>query len=119
MHLTSRPSVRIVNDFLHDVASALWPGTVLAVWTLRTVLLSAPMSPLALHSRMLLATWVLGVSLLVLTVTGTVRLNYYELNLRSGALAAKHRMVLIKHAAFAALLVLSTAWFWYLLPPVA
>jgi putative copper export protein len=111
--------VRIINDFLHDISFALWPGAVLAVWTLRTVLASAPADPIALHSKMLSAAWILGASLAMLVVTGAVRLNYYELNLRSGTLPAKHRMVVIKHAAFTLLLVASTVWFWYLLPPVS
>ena len=119
MRLTNHLSVRIVNDFLHDVAAMLWPGAVLAIWTLHDVFVSAPTSPIALHSRMLFATWVLGASLLVLIVTGTVRLNYYELNLRSGTLPAKHRMVVVKHLAFTVILVLSTIWFFYLLPPVS
>ena len=119
MSATSHMSVRIANDFLHDIALAMWPGAVLGVWTLRSVLGSAPVDPIALHTRVLSVTWVLGASLAILAVTGAVRLSYYELNLRSGTLPAKHRMVVIKHTAFAMLLVLSTVWFWYLLPPVS
>ena len=119
MSATSHTSVRIVNDFLHDIGLALWPGAVLGVWTLRGVLESAPVDPIALHTRMLAVTWILGASLAILVVTGAVRLNYYELNLRAGTLPAKHHMVVIKHVAFALLLVLSTAWFFYLLPPVS
>jgi hypothetical protein len=116
---TSHTSVRIVNDFLHDIGLALWPGAVLGVWTLRGVLESAPVDPIALHTRMLAVTWILGASLAILVVTGAVRLNYYELNLRSGTLSAKHRMVVVKHTAFTLLLILSTVWFWHLLPPVS
>jgi hypothetical protein len=117
--LTSKTGVRIVNDFVHDVAFGLWPGTVLAIWTVRGLTGSAPGTAVQLHAQVLSASWVLGVSLVALVVTGTARLNYYELNLRSGTLPAKHRMVVIKHVAFTALLVACTVWFWYLLPPVA
>ena len=119
MPATSHLSVRIVNDFLHDIALAMWPGAVLAVWTLRGILVAAPVDPIVLHSKMLSVTWILGASLAILVVTGAVRLNYYELNLRSGTLSAKHRMLVIKHTAFTLMLVLATVWFWYLLPPVS
>ena len=119
MSLTSKMSVRVVNDFLHDIALGLWPGTVLAMWTVRGLIWSAPGTAVELHANALSAIWVLGVSVTLLVITGAVRLNYYELNLRSGTLPAKHRMVLIKHTAFTLLLVVCTVWFWYLLPPVA
>lgn len=118
MSLTNKMSVRIVNDFFHDIALGMWPGTVLAIWTVKSLLWTAPGTAVEVHSKVLSAIWVLGASLVILIVTGAVRLNYYELNLRTGTLAAKHRMVIIKHTAFTLLLVACTVWFWYLLPPV-
>ena len=117
MSLTSKPGVRIVNDLLHDTAAGAWPGAVLMLWTARGLIATG--DPISLRVKLLSGSWILGAALALLLVTGALRLNYYELNLRSGTLQAKHRMVVVKHVAFTALLVGSSVAFWYLLPAVS
>ena len=119
MPLSNRVWFRVVNDFLHDMAAGLGPGAVLA---LRIVSdhARATLAPEVFADLVRSWSWVvlvLFLALVVLLITGAVRLNYRTLGVRDDALAAKGRMALIKHAAFVLLFVAAVVEAFILLNP--
>lgn len=118
MALSSNFSVRVANDLVHDVCAGLWPGTVLGVWLLHTgVERAAPQASFALVPLTVSSLWVLVVSLGLLVATGALRLRYWRLNVRAGALQAKARMALVKHTAFVGALAATTLYAFTLMRP--
>jgi heme/copper-type cytochrome/quinol oxidase subunit 2 len=107
MHLTRHASFRAVNDLLHDLAAGVGPGAVLALWLARGGALKV-LDPAAVLDMTRSWTWVLlilFVALVVLVVTGAVRLSYHNVTTRPEKEAERGRAALIKHVVFAAIFV--------------
>ena len=105
--LSYRTTVRVVNDFLHDIAAGVGPGAVLALWVVSNGA-KATVDPVVLAGMTRSWSWivlVLFVQLVVLVVTGIVRLSYHYLGVSEDAVKAKGRMALIKHGLFVLLFV--------------
>jgi putative copper export protein len=110
---TERPTVRIVNDFFHDVAAGLWPGAVLALWSVhQNITRTTPAALVSARGAIASAIWVLFLAVIILVVTGTLRISYWDAPIRPESRSAKQRMILIKHAAFVTLLVASSLFAW-------
>lgn len=119
MAVTANPYFRAGVEFVHDVAAGAYPGAVLATWMTRRYVVAAKMLPAAtpLLQKAAVGLWlVFSGTAFLLVVTGLFRLGYWQLNVRSGFLETKRRMVLVKHTAFVALLIASFVWMFTLLP---
>lgn len=107
MHLTDRVWFRIVNDLLHDVAAGVLPGSVLALWLVRS---GAPagLDPAALSEMVRTWSWlvlVLFLAAVVIVITGGIRTLYWSATVRPDDQASRGRSALIKHALFVAVFV--------------
>ena len=110
MGLTRMPWFRIVNDLLHDVAAGVGPGAALALWLVRNGA-TATLDPVALAGMTRSWSWivlVLFVALVVLVVTGAVRLSYWNATIVPDAATSRGRAALVKHAVFVAVFVYAT-----------
>lgn len=108
---------RIVNDFVHDMATGTWAACLLVIWTLsRRLVDMSEEAATALGDAMSLVFW-LGVgALAVIFVTGGIRLRYWRRETMPTDLAAKRRALLVKHAAFLVIYGSGTWWMWSVLP---
>ncbi len=105
------PYGRIVNNFLHDMATGTWAASVLVIAVLdpRAAAASAEASA-ALLEAMRAVLWLLLAALAVIAVTGGIRLAYWRREAAPDEVAAKRKALLVKHAAF--LYGAGTAWAW-------
>lgn len=103
----------MVNDWVHDVATGLWVATFIVIWRLSAyrfteaaALPSGQVLALVSHEmfRLMLA------SLLVVTVTGVIRLRYWRNENTPDELPYKRRALLVKHALYLAIYVPGTIW---------
>lgn len=119
MGLSNRLWFRVVNDLLHDVAAGVSPGAVLALWLVRAGA-KETLPPDMFATTMRTWSWILlilFVGLVVSVVTGSVRLNYRNLNVSADAVQAKGRAALAKHAVFTVLFVGSAVAAFSILQP--
>lgn len=99
---------RIVIEVLHDLAAGAWPGAVLAFWLARDRVIGLDPEALdATVSAWSSVFWIMGVSALLLLVTGLVRASY-RIGTPSAVLEARTRTPLIKHAVFVSVFVYAT-----------
>jgi hypothetical protein len=109
MGFSNRLWFRVVNDILHDLSAGVSPGAVLALWLVssgarRTLPADMYRTTTAGWSWILL---VLFLALVVLVVTGSMRLNYRTLGVSEDALPAKGRAAMAKHAVFVLVFIVS------------
>jgi hypothetical protein len=107
------PYGRIVNNFLHDMATGTWAASVLVIAVLdpRAAAASAEASA-ALLEAMRAVLWLLLAALAVIAVTGGIRLAYWRREAAPDEVAAKRKALLVKHAAFLLVYGAGTAWAW-------
>lgn len=109
--------VRITNNFLHDMATGTWAACVMVLVVLSGRLDAMPAeAAIALGDAMVFVFWLLVGALVVLTLTGAVRLFYWRAQAAPDELAAKRRALIVKHVAFLVIYGGGTAWAWSLLP---
>lgn len=109
--------VRIMNNFLHDMATGTWAACLLVLWMLDRELADLPHSAAdALGASMHLVYWVLLVALLVVTATGALRLVYWRSQTPPEELAAKRRALIVKHVVFLVVYGGGTWFAWTLMP---
>jgi len=107
--------VRITNNFLHDMATGTWAACLLVLWSLDRQLASLSTEAQdALRTSMELVFWLLVAALVVLTVTGALRLFYWRGTTPAQERAAKQRALIIKHVAFLVIYGGGTYWAWML-----
>ena len=108
---------RIVNDFLHDMATGTWAAAVLVIWVLAGRLDGvAAEAADAIGDAMGLVFGLALAALAVIGVTGGVRLGYWRSQAGRDEVAETRRVLLVKHAAFLVVYGLGTWWAWTLLP---
>ena len=109
--------VRIVNNFLHDMATGTWAACLAVLLLLSGRLTGMPAeAAAALGDAMTLVFWLLVGALVVVSATGGIRLAYWRQQTAPEELAAKRRALVIKHIAFFAVYGGGTVWGWLLLP---
>ncbi len=109
--------VRITNNFLHDMATGTWAACLAVLLVLSSRLAGMPLeAALALGEAMSLVFWLLIGALVVVTLTGVLRLAYWRQESAPEELLAKRRALIIKHIAFLVIYGGGTAWGWSLLP---
>ncbi len=109
MPFTHRAWFRAINDSLHVLAAGVVPGAALAVTMARSSA-KATLDPVVFTGLVQSWTWVLMilmVGIVVLVITGAIRIGYRTLNVVPEALPAKGRAALAKHLFFVALLIYS------------
>jgi putative copper export protein len=111
MGLSKRLWFRVVNDILHDLSAGVSPGAVLALWLVRAGA-EKTLPPDVFSTTMRTWSWIL-----LLVVTGSVRLNYRNLSVSPEALRSKGRAALVKHAVFVSLFVASAVVAFTILQP--
>lgn len=107
--LPERFYMRVVVDYLHDLAFGVFPGTVLAaglIWR-AAERVGTGQAAVSAAAGTLWLVMLLGVTVSVLT--GLVRLRYWKTNVRSGFLETKSQMAAIKHWLFVMTVVGSAA----------
>jgi hypothetical protein len=113
--VTDRRYFWIVNNFMHDMATGTWAACVLVVWLLsgRQAGMPGP-AAVAIADSMRAVFLLAAVALVVIGVTGGVRLGYWRRQASVDELAQKRRALLVKHAAFAVVYGGGTAWLYSL-----
>ena len=111
------PYVRITNNFLHDMATGMWAACLAVLLVLAGRLAGMPAEAAsALGDAMRLVFWLQVGALVVVTLTGALRLLYWRRETAPEDLAAKRRALIVKHIAFLAIYGGGTVWGWLLLP---
>ncbi len=109
--------VRIINNFLHDMATGTWAACLAVLLVLSGRLGGMPAeAAAALGDAMTLVFWILVGALVVVSATGGVRLAYWRQQTAPDDLAAKRRLLIVKHVAFFVIYGGGTLWGWLLLP---
>jgi hypothetical protein len=116
--MSERRYLMIINNFLHDMATGTWAACVLVIWLLAGRVADPSVVPpeaaAALRDAMLAVLRLAVVALVVIGGTGGVRLGYWRQQTPHGDRQAKRRALIVKHAAFAVIYGLGTAWLWTL-----
>jgi hypothetical protein len=92
---------------LHDITAGLVPAQALALWIVRQNA-QAALTPDAFATLVHGWSWivlVIFIAVVVLIVTGSIRLSYRLRNVREDAVARQGRAALIKHGVMALLFV--------------
>lgn len=111
------PYVRIANNFLHDMATGTWAACLAVLLVLSSRIDGMPAEAAsALGEAMTLVFWILAGALVVLAVTGALRLIYWRREGSPDELAAKRKSLIAKHIAFLVIYGGGTVWGWMLLP---
>ncbi|MCL4078416.1 hypothetical protein MX659_02190 [Coriobacteriia bacterium Es71-Z0120] len=107
------PYGRIVNNFLHDMATGTWAACVLVIAVLDPRAAAAPHeAAVALADAMRAVFWLLTGALAVIAVTGGIRLAYWRQQAAPEEVAAKRTALVVKHVAFLLIYGAGTAWAW-------
>jgi hypothetical protein len=101
---------RVVVDLVHDITAGVGPGAVLALWLVRGGA-ATTVAPAELSTMVSSWSWIvliLFLEVVILVVTGAVRVSYRTHNTREDALVAQGRAALLKHAVFIPLFIFAT-----------
>ena len=110
------PYIRITNNFLHDMATGTWAACVMVIWILQGETAGMPLDASnAVESAMQSVFWLLVGALVVLTVTGALRLFYWRAQTPADERIAKRRALVFKHVAFLVIYGGGTVWAYGLL----
>lgn len=118
--MLAKPLVRIINNWLHDVGTGLWAACLLVI-----VVIYGEIAELASDAALLpakqalsdvnwLIFWLLVAALVVITITGALRLAYWRAETPADELAAKRPALIGKHVAFLLVYGPGTALAWWL-----
>lgn len=117
MSAIENPYPRIANNFLHDMATGTWAACLLVLLVLRSYYAGLPPQALAALGQAAWGVfWLLIGALVVLAVTGWLRLAYWRSQTAAADVAAKRRSLIVKHAAFAVVYGVGTFVGYLLLP---
>jgi len=109
--------VRIVNNFLHDMATGLWIASLAVIVILAGRLDAMPAeAAVALGDAMWVVFWLMIAGLVVVTVTGALRLVYWRAETVPEEMAEKRTSLIVKHVAFFVIYGGGSIWGWLLLP---
>lgn len=117
----ANPVVRIVNNWLHDVGTGLWAACLLVIVVLDRRMneivpseSSSQVIPLVTETGWLVF-WLMVAGLVVIAVTGALRLLYWRAETPADELAAKRPALIGKHIAFTVVYGPGTWYAWWLL----
>lgn len=111
--MLDNPYVRVTNNFLHDMATGTWAACLLVLLVLSPRRAGVPIEAAdALTASMWVVFWLMVAALVVVTVTGALRLVYWRKATPADELAAKRRALIVKHVAFLVIYGGGTWWAW-------
>jgi putative copper export protein len=95
----------IINNFVHDLFTGLWISAILVIYLLGKKAGLAQGTPLAssLQEVMKVFFWLGVFSILIIVVTGIIRLREYKFQNRGAAEPLKKKILLLKHILFGAI----------------
>ena len=92
---------RIVNNFVHDMATGTWFASLLVIWVVASRVAGVPADArIVLVDAERTVFWLLLASLIALGATGGLRLFYWRRDTPADELATKRGALLLKHIAF-------------------
>lgn len=119
--MLDNPWVRLVNNWLHDVGTGLWAACVLAIWVLQgqkdALLEAGPQVASALYETQWLMFGLLVGALVVIAVTGMLRLLYWRRETPAEEMPAKRPALIGKHVAFLVIYGGGTVWTYVMFAP--
>ncbi len=108
---------RIVNNFLHDLATGTWAAALLVLLVLRREASGLPPEAVeALGRAGTELAWLCTAALVVIGATGGIRTRYWRLDTPPDQLEAKRRALVVKHLLLLVLYLPGTWWAWQLRP---
>ncbi|GAB4278076.1 MAG: hypothetical protein Kow0056_10000 [Coriobacteriia bacterium] len=108
---------RIVNNFVHDLATGTWAASILVLWVLSDRAQGMPAETMSAVTDAGRAVFALCVAaLLLIFATGGIRLRYWKEQAEDGAVEEKRRALLVKHVAFLVVYSAGTYVAWLLIP---
>ncbi|MDH4140690.1 MAG: hypothetical protein OEV43_08990 [Coriobacteriia bacterium] len=114
--MLANPYVRIVNNFLHDLATGTWAACLLVLLVLSRESVGMPAeASAALSDAGWVVYWLLVGALAVIFATGAARLAYWRSQTPAEERSAKRRALVVKHVAFLGVYGVGTWWGWTLL----
>ena len=103
--------LRITNNFLHDMATGTWAACLLVMWVLKDRSNGVAEDALAaLSEASQLIFWLLVGALVVITITGALRLFYWRQQTPPEERGPKRRALITKHIAFLVIYGGGTLW---------
>ncbi|MDZ4168585.1 MAG: hypothetical protein U1E26_02860 [Coriobacteriia bacterium] len=113
--MLANPWIRLTNNWLHDVSSGLWAACVLVIWVLQQQkeALGASAGPEfvgALLDVQWIIFWLLVAALVVIALTGGVRLAYWRAQTPPEEMGAKRPALIGKHIVFLVVYGGGTVW---------
>ncbi|MHB1016713.1 MAG: hypothetical protein ACYC2X_02325 [Coriobacteriia bacterium] len=115
--MAGKTYARITNNFLHDMATGTWAACLVVLLVLHGRLTGMPAeAAAALGDAMTLVFWMLMGALVVVSVTGIIRLAYWRQQTAEADMAAKRTALIVKHIAFLVVYGGGSVWGWMLLP---
>lgn len=117
--MLDKPWIRLTNNWLHDVSSGLWAACVLVIWVLQQQKEAlAVQAGTAFVDAMLevqwIIFWLLVVALVVIAVTGGLRLMYWRAQTPPEEMPAKRPALIGKHIVFLIVYGGGTAWAYWI-----
>lgn len=108
MEFVNNAYVRVIVEFVHDIAAGVFPGAVWFAWMIRDRMEVAAPEALPSLGRASSSLWlILIAALLAIAITGGFRLAYWRLNVQEDALEYKRRLIWMKHTAFVITMLVS------------
>lgn len=112
--MLASPLVRLINNWLHDVGTGLWAACVLVIWLLqdRKEALATPAEAVMaiLYEVQWLMFWLVVASLIVISITGALRLLYWRRETPEDQMPSKRPALIGKHIAFLVIYGGGTVW---------
>lgn len=113
--------MRLINNWLHDVGTGLWAACVLVIWVLQDQKDSIPEAGPPVYAALFQAQWMifglLIAALVVIAVTGAIRLLYWRRETLPEELSSKRPALIGKHVAFLVIYGGGTVWAYLLFAP--
>lgn len=111
--MLANPEFRIFNNWLHDTGTGLWAGCLIAIWfidrQMAAAASSAEAADILLQTQWVLF-WVLAAALVLIAVTGAVRLLYWRASTPPEELPAKRPALIGKHVVYLVVYGGGTVW---------
>lgn len=119
--MLSNPTVRLVNNWLHDVGTGLWAACLVVLFVLGTKQESFAGGSTEAWAAMVDVTvllfWMLVVALVDIAITGAIRLVYWRAATPAEELPSKRPALIGKHVVFLVVYGLGTWYAWTLVWP--
>jgi len=110
-------SLRIINNFLHDMSTGTWIACILVIAVVHSKAADLSAESLSvLHAAALSVFWLLVIALAIVMATGGLRTLYWrKYEVSESDLATERRLLIIKHIILTAVFGVGTVIAWLLI----